>query len=188
MAKEYRVKDFDVKKQNRLCPEHRISSPTRMRGDGRRILDIDTYIPYFLVSVNNTLSQNASREYLASFAIGITDWRVIAMLAIEPRIPAARIVEVISMDKGAVSRALNKLSERKLVEYEAFTNDPRRRIWELNRAGYTLHDEILQIALAREQKLIDGVDAADLETFLRVIRIMRKNVVNWPLFRPDALT
>ena len=37
----------------------------------------------------------------------------------------------------------------------------------------TLHEDILRIALAREQKLIDGVDAADLETFLR---IMRKNV------------
>ncbi len=165
-----------MKKKNLFCPAHRLSSPTRARSDGRTIVDIETYIPYFLSSVNNRLSQSASRDYLSSFKIGVTDWRVMSMIAIEPRIPATRIVQVLSMDKGAVSRALNKLSKRNLVAYETITNDPRRRIWTLNDAGNTLHDDILSVALAREQRLIDGIDAADLENFLRVIRIMRKNV------------
>lgn len=165
-----------MKKKNLFCPAHRISSPTRVRRDGRTIVDIETYIPYFLSSVNNRLSQSASRDYLSLFKIGVTDWRVMSMLAIEPRIPATRIVHVLSMDKSAVSRALNKLSKRNLIAYEIITNDPRRRIWALNAAGNMLHDDILRVALAREEKLIDGIDAADLESFLRVIRIMRKNV------------
>ncbi|MAM60045.1 MarR family transcriptional regulator [Maritimibacter sp. UBA3975] len=159
-----------------VCPEGRISSPTRRNKDGRDIVDITTYIPYFLSSVNNALSLGASSEYLKTFGIGIADWRVISMLAIEPRIPAARIVEVISIDKGATSRSLNKLAELGLVDFEAMESDPRRRTWELNAAGYELHDRILAAALEREKKLIEGADPDDLEAFLRVIRLMRKNV------------
>jgi DNA-binding MarR family transcriptional regulator len=165
-----------VKGDKTLCPEGRISSPTRRHADGREIVDIDTYIPYFLSSVNNALSLGASSEYLTDFGVGIADWRVISMLAIEPRIPAARIVEVIAIDKGAASRSLNKLDELGLVDFEAMASDPRRRIWELNDAGYEMHDRILAAALERERKLIEGADPDDLEAFLRVIRIMRRNV------------
>ncbi len=165
-----------MKGDKSLCPEGRISSPTRRREDGREVVDITTYIPYFLSSVNNTLSLGASSQYLSTFGIGIADWRVISMLAIEPGIPASRIVDVISIDKGAASRSLNKLSELGLVTFEAMESDPRRRSWELNAAGYDLHDRILSAALEREEKLIKGADPDDLEVFLRVIRIMRKNV------------
>jgi DNA-binding MarR family transcriptional regulator len=147
-----------------------------MRGDGRVVIDIDAYIPYFLSSVNNALSLGASYEYLKTFGVGIADWRVISMLAIEPRIPAARVVEVIAMDKGAASRSLNKLAELGLVTFETMATDPRRRIWELNDKGYQMHDRIMTAALERERKLIDGADPDDLEAFLRVIRLMRKNV------------
>lgn len=165
-----------MKGDKSLCPEGRISSPTHARADGRVVIDINTYIPYFLSSVNNALSLGASSEYLKTFGVGIADWRVISMLAIEPRIPAARIVEVIAIDKGATSRSLNKLDELGLVTFEAMANDPRRRIWELNDKGYELHDRIMAAALEREKKLIDGADPDDLEAFLRVIRLMRKNV------------
>lgn len=165
-----------LKGDKTLCPEGRLSSPTRRHDNGRAVVDITTYIPYFLSSVNNSLSLGASSEYLKRFNVGIADWRVISMLAIEPGIPAARIVEVISIDKGAASRSLNKLADLGLVEYEAMRSDPRRRIWELNAKGYDLHDRILAAALEREKKLITGADPEDLEAFLRVIRIMRKNV------------
>lgn len=165
-----------MKDDRSACPEGRISNPTRRHPDGRDVVDIDTYIPYFLSSVNNALSLGASSEYLKTFGVGIADWRVVSMLAIEPGIPAARIVEVIAIDKGATSRSLNKLDALGLVEFETMASDPRRRIWALNDEGYEMHDRILAAALEREKKLIEGVDPDDLEAFLRVIRIMRRNV------------
>lgn len=158
------------------CPEGRISRPTKVLADGHEVINIDTYIPYFLSSVNNALSSGASAQYLRDYGVGIVDWRVISMLAIEPGIPAARICSVVSLDKGAASRSLAKLAEAELVAGEAMENDPRRRIWTLSPAGYALHDRILAAALVRERKLIDGTDPADLEAFLRVIRVMRRNV------------
>lgn len=158
-----------------LCPESRISRSTLDR-NGRAVLDISNYIPYFLVAVNNTLSRGASHYYLNTFGVGIVEWRVVAMLAIEPRIPASRTCKDIGLDKAATSRALHRLYDLGYLEFEAVKSDPRRKIWWLNEKGYDLHDKIIVDALEREKRLITGVDPDDLEAFLRTMRIMRQNV------------
>jgi DNA-binding MarR family transcriptional regulator len=158
-----------------LCPEGRISRST-MTVEGHQVVDLVSYIPYLLSSVNNALSRGASQLYLDRFDIGIVEWRVMSMLAIEPRIQAARICEVIHIDKGATSRALARLSKAGLLGHEVPGSDVRKKTWWLNPKGLTLHDEILTVALGRERSLIVGVDPADLEAFLRVMRLMRGNV------------
>lgn len=157
------------------CPAGRISSST-MTIDGRPVLDLSSYIPYFLASVNNALSRGASQTYLATFGVGIVEWRVVSMLAIEPGIAAARICEIIALDKAATSRALSRLRELGYLEFETPGSDTRRKAWWLNARGYELHDRILALALERERGLIEGVDPEDLEAFLRVMRRMRRNV------------
>ncbi|MEX0760576.1 MAG: MarR family winged helix-turn-helix transcriptional regulator [Tistlia sp.] len=157
------------------CPDGRISRSTREVG-GRPVLDLGCYLPYFLASVNNALSRGASQAYLARFGVGIVEWRVVSMLAIEPGIRAARICEIIALDKAATSRALQRLDALGYLEFETPGADPRRKAWRLNAAGYDLHDSILAVALERERWLIEGVDPEDLEAFLRVMRAMRRNV------------
>jgi len=162
-------------KPGAICPDARISSPTRHR-DGKEIVDVNTYIPYFLSSINNALSRSASLQYRQEFGIGIVDWRVISMLAIEPKIPASRIGEVLSLDKAQTSRSLQLLSDRLYVEFKTSENDTRRKTWWLSDAGYNLHDRILLVARTRERQLIAGADPEDLEAFLRIVRLMRHNV------------
>ncbi|MCF6320752.1 MAG: MarR family winged helix-turn-helix transcriptional regulator [Rhizobiaceae bacterium] len=159
----------------KLCPQARLSRPTRQY-QGRQIVDITTYTPYFLSAVNNALSRGASQQYLQDFGVGIVEWRVISMLAIEPRISASRVCEIVNLDKAGTSRALKRLQEQEYVNFEASQSDPRRKFWWLNSLGYELHDKILNVALKRERQLIEGVEPADLEIFLKVIRKMRKNV------------
>ncbi len=153
----------------------RYSSPT-LRRNGRDVIDVANYVPYFFAAINNALSRGASLHYLEEFGVGIVEWRIIAMLAIEPRIPAARICEVVALDKSATSRGLKSLSEKDLVLFAEPSRDARRRIWWLSDRGYESHDKILEIALERERRLLQGVDPADLEITLRVMRKMRRNV------------
>lgn len=157
------------------CPGGRLSTPTTQR-DGRPVVDMTAYIPYFLTSVNNTLSRGASQLYIARFGIGIVEWRAVSTLAIEPRIPASRICELVALDKAATSRALARLHDLGYLDFEAREPDPRKKAWWLNEAGYRLHDRVLAVALERERRLIEGIDPDDLEAFLRVMRIMRRNV------------
>lgn len=161
-----------------MCPEGRLSSPVKVV-DGRSVIDLNTYIPSFLSTINNALSRGASQRYREQFGIGIVEWRVMSMLAIEPNIQAVRIGEVICTDKGQVSRALLKLSEANLLESEIVSADVRKKNWRLNEAGYAMHARILEIAIERERKLIAGCDPEDVEAFLRVARMMDQNLSNF---------
>jgi DNA-binding MarR family transcriptional regulator len=168
-------KNDDTTERGETCPEGRISSSITKR-DGVEILDISNYIPFFLSSINNALSRGASAIYRERFGIGITEWRTISMLAIEPGITAARICEVVNLDKAAASRALATLDEMGYLGSVSAETDPRKRTWWLNDKGYKLHAIIIEIALTREKALIDGVDPQDLEAAIRAMRIMMSNV------------
>lgn len=165
----------DTKISAELCPDARISTSTKEVA-GRQVVDIETYIPFFLSTINNALSRGASQVYRDRYGIGIVEWRVISMLAIEANIPAVRICEVISTDKGQVSRALVRLSQAGLVSSEVTSADVRKKNWKLTDKGYDLHDQILAVALLREEAMIDGCTPEDLEAFLRVMRLMSRNV------------
>lgn len=157
------------------CPEGRLSRSVR-EVDGIKVIDLNTYVPSFLSTINNALSRGASQKYRDQFGIGIVEWRVMSMLAIEPNIPAVRIGEVICTDKGQVSRALLKLYEAGLVESEIVSADVRKKNWWLNDNGCAMHARILEIAIERERQLIAGCDPEDIEAFLRVARIMNRNL------------
>lgn len=157
------------------CPDDRLSSPVIER-DGRTILDINNYVPYFITVVHNKLARGSSAIYLARFGIGIVDWRVMSSLVLEPGASATRICQIIELDKGAASRALTKLDELGYLEHEAAEHDIRRKTWALNERGLALYDEVLVVALQRERQLISGVAPEDLEAYIRVMKQMIANL------------
>ncbi|MBL4801379.1 MAG: winged helix-turn-helix transcriptional regulator [Emcibacter sp.] len=165
----------DGTSSNSLCPEGRISQPTVIR-DGQTVINIGSYIPFYLFVLNNALSRGSSQYYIDTFGIGIVEWRVISMLAIEPRIPASSICQILSLDKASTSRALKRLHGLSYLEFEASKADPRRKVWWLNDTGTALHNRVIVAALKRENRLIKGVKADDLETFLNVMRTMKDNI------------
>lgn len=150
-----------------------MSSTKRHGGDGQRerdVLDLGGYLPYFLTAISNTWSRSSSRLYLDLFGVGVTEWRVISQLAIEPAIAAQRICEVIGLDKGAVSRSVTVLVAAGHVAERGDPRDARRQVLELTPSGYDLHDRLIALATAREQILLADFSAeerAQLTLFLR---------------------
>ena len=153
----------------------RLTSSVKTVG-GRDVINVQNYVPYFFAAINNALSQGASKRYLDAFGIGIVEWRIMSMLAIEPLISATRICEVVALDKSSTSRGLKSLDGKALLDTDDSGGDTRRKIWRLNTAGEALHDKIITVALERERRLLAGIDGADLEIALRVMRQMCQNV------------
>ncbi len=143
---------------------------TAEEGGGRDVLDLGSYVPYFLTAISNTWSRSSSRLYLERFGVGVTEWRVMSQLAIEPGIPAQRICEVIGLDKGAVSRSVATLVAAGHVAERADGRDARRQLLELSASGYALHDRLIAVATQREQVMLEGFspqERAQLVDFLR---------------------
>jgi DNA-binding MarR family transcriptional regulator len=121
-------------------------------------LDLEHFLPYRLSVLSNRISQTIADLYARRFGIGITEWRVIAVLGRLPGLSASGVAERTAMDKVAVSRALARLLERGLVQRDTHGDDRRRSVLELSDDGYRIYDEVVPLALARERALLAHLD------------------------------
>ncbi len=155
---------------------------------GGPVLDLTSYVPALLTFVSNKLSRSGSALYRRHFGVGIIEWRILAMLAVEPSIPATRVCQVIGLDKGPVSRSLAFMERRGLVTIRADEADTRRRLATLTPAGRALHDRIIVVALERERRLLSCLTPEQRAALVELLNLLHDNLaaVNRPLPIPPA--
>ena len=124
-------------------------------------LELDRFLPYRLSVLSNRVSQTIAGAYARRFGIGVTEWRVIAVLGRYPALSANQVAARTAMDKVAVSRAVAGLLEAGLLRRRAHGADRRRSVLELSARGYRVYDEVAPLALAYERRLLAGLDPAD---------------------------
>lgn len=124
----------------------------------------------------NRFTRAAARAYQERYGVGAMDWRMLVMLTREPGATLARSAEVIGIDKGAVSRSLRRLQEKKLAACGDLHRNGRSRGWRLTRRGKELHDKILADALHRQRRLLDGFDVGELAALCDMLRRILKNL------------
>jgi DNA-binding MarR family transcriptional regulator len=140
------------------------------------VLDLERYVPGLLTLVTSQLSGGASAAYLALYAIGIETWRVMVMLAIEGRITAQRMVQLIDADKGAISRTFKAMGEQGLLRFEPDLHDRRIRYAVMTAQGRALHDRIIQLALLREQTALSVLNEAEVAQLRDMLRRVYVNL------------
>lgn len=142
------------------------------------ILDLNRYVPGLFTLIASNLSGGASSAYLSLYAIGIETWRVMVMLAIEGRVTAQRIVQLLDADKGAISRTLKTMHAQGLVQFEPDESDGRLRHAVFTTEGRRLHDRIIRLALVREAAAISVLTDAEVETLRDLLRRVYMNLPN----------
>jgi len=123
------------------------------------VLELERFLPYRLSVLSNRISHSIASAYAARFGIGVTEWRVIAVLGRYTGLSANEVAERTAMDKVAVSRAVARLLERRLLQREAHGDDRRRSVLELSEAGFGVYDEVVPLALGFERQLLSPLDA-----------------------------
>ncbi len=141
-------------------PPHAARDPIAMPNQ-HALLVLEHFLPYRLSVLSNRISQAIADTYAARFGIGITEWRVIAVLGRNPGLSANGVAERTAMDKVAVSRTIARLLERDLVQRDTHGDDRRRSVLELSEAGYRIYDEVVPLALARERALLAHFSAEE---------------------------
>ena len=141
-----------------------------------RVLDLDRYVPALITFIANKLSRSATALYQERFAVNVTEWRILALLAIEPKISAARICQVIGFDKGPVSRTLAAMEEGGLVAVKADREDGRTSSISLTAKGAAIHDSVIVVALERESRLLSCLSKREHETLIGLLRRVHGNL------------
>ena len=121
-------------------------------------LDLEHFLPYRLSVLSNRISQAIATRYAQRFGIGVTEWRVVAVLGRYPDLSAGEVAARTAMDKVAVSRAVARLLGRGLVERDTHGDDRRRSVLALSRDGKRIYDDIAPLALDLERRLLSRLD------------------------------
>ncbi|HOC11374.1 MULTISPECIES: MarR family winged helix-turn-helix transcriptional regulator [Thermomonas] len=132
-------------------------------------LELQNFLPYRLSVLSNRTSDAIARAYSQRFALGVTEWRVMAVLGRYPDLSANQVAQRTAMDKVAVSRAVAKLLESGRL-LRAFDDDDRRRsVLRLSEAGYAIYDQIVPLALGFERQLLGDMDATERTLLFRLL-------------------
>ena len=103
------------------------------------------------------------------FDLGVTEWRVMAVLGLSPGLSASEVAERTAMDKVAVSRAVARLVAAGRVERALHGLDRRRSVLRLSPAGFAIYDQVVPIARGHERQLLAQLSAAEREALDRIL-------------------
>ncbi len=143
---------------------------------GDPAIDLERYVPAYLIWIANKLTRGASQHYLNLFGVGAEVWRCMVLLAIHETISAQQVSQIIGMDKASVSRCFKQMAAKQLISLELDPADGRIRLASLTLHGQHIHDQILGIALAREEALLAVLSASERETLLGLLKRIHENL------------
>lgn len=156
--------------------ERPVPVPSERAIDRKRALDLERYVPALLIFLANKTTLSASRIYRKRFKVSPTEWRVMAMLGVEPDITAKRICDVIGFNKAAVSRTLHTLIKRGLVEAKPLPGNSRSSLLALTEEGWDLHEQILDVVLERETRLLADFAPDEVEALIDYMNRMHRTI------------
>jgi DNA-binding MarR family transcriptional regulator len=138
------------------------------------LLELDRFLPYRLSVLSNRISQDIARLYGERFDLGVTEWRVMAVLGRYPDLSATEVAERTAMDKVAVSRAVTALLADGRLRRRTHGKDRRRSVLSLSAKGLRVYDEIVPLALAYERRLLEGLPADERAALHRLLTRMEE--------------
>jgi len=148
-------------------------------------LQLDSFLPYRLSVLSNTVSAAIAGAYHERFGLSIPEWRVLCILAMTPDLSAAEVAQRTAMDKVAVSRAVASLLKMRSIERRTSRSDRRRSVLRLSRAGEAVYEQVAPFALAYERDLMEPLDERERGALDRLLRILLGRAVEMgPATRP----
>jgi len=151
----------------------------------RERLRLEHFVPYRLSILTNTVSTAIAGAYAHRFGITIPEWRVIAVLGLEPGLSAAEVADRTAMDKVAVSRAVSSLLRSRRVVRAMANSDRRRSVLKLSRLGESVYWRVVPFARRYEEELLADFSADERANLDRLLnRLQRRAQAIGPV-RPD---
>ncbi len=120
---------------------------------------LETLVAVRLVRIAEVISRLATQTIEARFGLRNTDLRIMNMLDQTEGVTVNEIARRAHIDSAWISRSIRHLETEGLLTRRAHPRDSRLRIVALTDKGAMLLDEVRPVALARELRLLEGIDA-----------------------------
>jgi len=139
-------------------------------GDG---FDLNAFLPFRLNRLAAEVSERLAGLYAERFGLDVPKWRVLATLA-ACHCTAQAIVSSTRTHKSTISRAVQQLQTRGLIERDVSGADKRAYVLKLTAAGRKLFRQLQPLVLAYEDELLSRMTAAGAKGLLRGVGALEK--------------
>ena len=158
-----------------------MAAPKRKASTGKSIskpLDrplFDDFLPHLIArlayQLNTDLVEKLKRE-----GINVTRWRILAVLSMGDGITITDIIDRAMVQQSALSRALMRMEKENTVRRVLRRDDARCVEVYLTDKGRTLFNSLNIVVRRREQRLLEGFSAKQVEAAFALIRRMGRNM------------
>ena len=128
---------------------------------------VEKFLPFRLAKLAAEVSERLSKIYAATFDLDVPQWRVLANLASLGHATAQDICIRTRTHKSTVSRAVQLLEDRGLVERAPLSEDRRSFDLRLTRKGAELFAALQPLVLNFETALLSELSTKDREAVER---------------------
>ncbi|SMC11307.1 putative HTH-type transcriptional regulator/GBAA_1941/BAS1801 [Roseovarius aestuarii] len=131
--------------------------------------DLKSFFPYQTRVFYKHVIQAVSRVYEARYDMKPNEWRTLAILGSGNPSTPAEIVELSSIDKVSVSRAVTNLSKRGWILVRANRSDARSKVLTLSKAGKAVYHDLVPRMLEAEVELLSVLTDAEVSELKRLM-------------------
>ncbi|RWL81686.1 MAG: MarR family transcriptional regulator [Mesorhizobium sp.] len=125
------------------------------------ILDLESFLPYRLYRLADTVSRQFSRIYKERHGLTRPEWRTLSGLGQRGTMTATELGEQSAMHKTKVSRAVAELERRRWLMRAPDEKDRRVEHLVLTKAGLAAYREMVPLAKAFERELLARLSAEE---------------------------
>lgn len=128
---------------------------------------LDTHLGYWLRLVSNHVSGRFARA-LQERGVSVAEWVALNQISRWPDLTPAKLADLMGMTRGAISKVLDKLQEKKWIARTASPEDNRAQFISLTAQGRRALPDLALIADQNDQHFF-GVLSAEEQTSLRAL-------------------
>ncbi|WP_156291918.1 MarR family winged helix-turn-helix transcriptional regulator [Oceanobacillus salinisoli] len=114
-------------------------------------------------------------EQLVEVGLYHSQWLIVYYLKQFETATLVDISSYLDVEKPTITRTVNRLEERKLIERIPSTDKRERRI-QLTKKGMQVYEEAKHVVASFEQKLMEGIPESDQKATLHTIQLLKRKL------------
>ena len=119
----------------------------------RRARFVDGYLAALLAQASHRISAEFHQVARAA-GVPVAEWRILASLAGGEALPVGRLAQIVIAPQPTVTRQLDRMAAKGLVERVAHESDRRLALVRITAQGEALADSLVRQARAHEKRVL----------------------------------
>jgi DNA-binding MarR family transcriptional regulator len=121
---------------------------------------LEVHLGYWMRRVSNHVS-SAFAKALQDRQVSVAEWVVLSHVDDHPEIRPAELAETIGLTRGAISKVLDKLEDKKWITRKTLEADNRGQLLFLTQKGRRVLPELREVADRNDQRFFDCLSARE---------------------------